>query len=298
MIRDHKFYEMQSALAAIGQLTEAELKELEDHAILCRSCHECISDMGEVSREFFLMQARRKKGDGLPPGMQERFLQRAAKAGIPVRQSTFQPFEFRFVHIAAIVLILATFTSLSWRVFSFRDAEREGQRSSSTSENRLTPVSNRTSHIGGGRPIRDVSTHKVQLKQRSAIHHSGTSNTTAHRTIEARPLYSESNMLLFAKRDPFTRFSGGSEFWSERPAPTVLTTGLNKPKPAGFTDTYVLGCYRQVEDCKPDARAFHLELKMASLSSLDYLQSIDTRSSVTALKLGAPVFHLDPYRVW
>jgi hypothetical protein len=49
---------MQSALAATGQLTDAELTELEQHATNRASCHECIADMAEMSREFFLVQTQ------------------------------------------------------------------------------------------------------------------------------------------------------------------------------------------------------------------------------------------------
>jgi hypothetical protein len=297
MIRDHKFYEMQSALAATGQLTDAELTELEQHATTCASCHECIADMAEMSREFFLMQAMRMKSKGTPAGMQERFLERAASAGISVSRSTSTPFAPQFARVAVMALLLAISASLSWKVFSVPDAERKAAPASSMTGSQ--PVTSQwTAHIAGERAIHHVPISKAQLRPRSAARHRAVSISSAPGITEERQSHFELNRPLFAKQGSVMRFSDGSAFGSDRLAAGSLAAGLRTPIRTSFTNAYVASCFGHEEDCKPEERAFHLELKLASVSFLGSPQSINAESHITSLKFSAPVFHLDPNRVW
>ena len=59
MTRDHRFYEMQSALSATGHLTGAELEELEQHVSQCVSCRDCLVEMAAASRELSLGRSDR-----------------------------------------------------------------------------------------------------------------------------------------------------------------------------------------------------------------------------------------------
>jgi hypothetical protein len=298
MIRDHKFYEMQSALAATGQLTDAELTELEQHATTCASCRECIADMAEMSREFFLMQAGRMKSKGTPAGMQERFLERAANAGISVSRFSSTPFDLRFACAVVIAVLLAISTSLSWKVFSAPDAERRAAPDSSTAGSQPAPTSEGTPHIVGERAIQHVSISKAQLRRRSASPRGAVSISRAHAITEENQPYFELNRPLFAKQGSPMSFSDGSAFWSARLAANPLAAGLRAQTRTSFTSAYVASCFGHEEDCKPGERPFHLELTLASLSFLGSPQSINAESHIPSLKFSAPVFHLDPNRVW
>jgi hypothetical protein len=288
MIRDHKFYEMQSALAATGQLTDAELTDLEQHATTCASCRECIADMAEMSREFFLMQAGRMKSKGTPAGMQERFLERAANAGISVSRSSSTSFDLRFVRVAVIAVLLAISTSLSWKLLSPPDAERKATPASSTAGSQPAPPFESTPHIVGERAIQHVSISKAQLRRRSASRRSAASISLAHAITEP----------LFAKQGSPMSFSDGSAFWSAMLAASPLAAELRAPTRISFTSAYVASCFGHEEDCKREERPFHLELKVASLSFLDSPQSINAEPQIPGLRFSAPVFHLDPNRVW
>jgi hypothetical protein len=298
MIRDHKFYERQSALAAVGQLTDAELTELEQHATTCASCRECITDMAEMSREFFLMQAGRMKCRGTPEGMQERFLERAANEGISVGRSSSTPFDLRFVRVAVIAVLLAISTSLSWTVFSTPHAKRSAAPDSSTAGSQLAPTSEDTPHIVGQRAVLHVSISKAQLGRRSASRRSTVSISPAHAVIEERHSYFELNRPLLVKLGSSRSFSDGNAFWSATLAAGPLAAEAHAPTRALFTSTYVASCFVHEEDCKPEERPFHLELKLASLSLLDSPQSINAESHVPSLKSNVPVFHLDPNWIW
>lgn len=298
MIHDHKFYEMQSALAAIGQLTDTELADLEHHATSCASCHECIADMAEMSRELFLMQARRMKSRGTPAGMQERFIERAASTGISVNRSTSTPFDPRFVHVAVIAVVLAVATSLSWKVFSVPDAERKAVPDSSTAGSQPAPTSEVASHVAGERAIQAGSISKAQLRRRSAAWPSGGSISSSHGIAKERQSSFELNRPLLAKQGSPMSFSDGNTLWSDWSTARPLAVALHSPTRTSLTNAYVVSCFGYREDCKPEERAFHLDLKLASLSFLDSPQSLNAESHVTSLKFTAPVFHLDPTRVW
>jgi len=298
MVRDHKFYEMQSALAATGQLTEAELTELEQHAATCASCRECIADMAEMSREFFLMQAGRNTSNGTPAGMQERFLERAANAGILVRRSSSTLLDFRFVHVAVIAVLLALSTSLSWKVFLARDAERKAASDSSAAGSQTAPTSEGSRHIVGERAVQHVLINKAQLRRRSATQRRAVSISLAHAVTEAHQSSFDPDRLLFAKQGSPTSFSDGNAFWFARLAASPLSAELHAPTRASITSADVTSCFVHEEDCKLEEWPFHLELKLASLSLPGSPQSINRESQIPNLKFSAPVFHLDPNRVW
>jgi hypothetical protein len=298
MIRDHKFYEMQSALAATGHLTDTELTELEQHATTCASCRECVADMAEMSREFFLMQAGRVKSKGTPAGMQERFLERAANAGISVSRSSSTSLDLRFVRVAVIAVLLAMSTSLGWKVFSAPDAERKAAPDFSTAGSQPAPASEGTPHIVGERMIRHVSISKAQRRRRSASRRSAASISPAHPITEERQSYFELNSPLFAQQGSQMSFSDRSSFWSARLAASPLAPGLRAQTRASFTSAYVASYFGRAEDCKPEERPFHLELELASLSFLGSQQSINSESHIPGLKFSAPAFHLDPNRGW
>ncbi|HMH13156.1 MAG TPA: hypothetical protein VK578_08620 [Edaphobacter sp.] len=297
MIRDHKFYEMQGALAATGQLTDAELTELEQHAINCASCHECIADMGEMSREFFLLQTRRMRSRATPVGMQERFLERAASAGIPVSRSISTLFDPRFARVAVIAVLLAISISLSWKVFLVPNAKREAP-DYYTSATRPAPTSEWIAHTEGEQGARVLSTSKAQLKRRTTARRRAVSVSSAPRISEERHSYLELDRPLFANQGSSTSFSDGSAFWSERLAAGPLAAGLHAPIRTSFTNACVASCFGHREDSKPEGQAFHLDLKIASLSFLESPQNINAESHITSLKFSVPVFHLDPNRVW
>ena len=298
MIHDHKFYEMQSAMAATGQLTDAELTELEQHATSCASCRECIADMAEMSREFFLMQAVRMKSKGTPAGMEERFLERAANAGISVRRSSFTPFDLRFVRVAVIAVLLAISTSLSLKVFPAPEAESKAAPDSPTAGSQPAPTSEGTPHIVGERTIQHVSISNAQLRRRSASRRRSVSILAAHTITDERQSYFELNRSLFAEQGSPLSFSDTSAFWSARLSASPLAAGFHAPTRTSLTNAYVASCFGHEKDCKSEEQPFHLELKLASLSFLGSPQSINAEPQIPGPKFSAPVFHLDPNRVW
>jgi len=271
MTRDHKFYEMQAALAAAGQLDDAELLELEQHAAGCASCHKCIAEMAEMSREFFLVQAQRTNGKWVPAGAQERFLERAIRAGIPVSPSTSTLFDPRFARVAAILILLAISTSLSWNVLSVPNVERAATSDSSKSENRPTLPLESTARVVTEQLAQVASTSEAQRRKRSIARRRAVSISAGHGITGDRPSYFELNRHLF---------------------PMDVRAGPS------FSKAYAASFFGLKEDSKPEQRTFHLDHKLVSLSFLDVPPSVDPDSPITRLTFDASAFHLDPNRVW
>jgi len=112
---DHAHYEMQSALAAAGQLPDNELIELEQHCHICSACRGVAAEMGWMSQQLFLVEARTATAMKVPEGMQERFQQRA---GLQDRASVLPDLRYLGLAFAAMIVL----SSLSWKMVSRRDA--------------------------------------------------------------------------------------------------------------------------------------------------------------------------------
>ncbi len=110
MTRDEGHFEMLTALAVAGQLTEGEFLELEQHAAQCLPCAQRRIELEAASRRLFLWNALRTKASSTPAGMRKRFLMRAMGAGVPLSQPTAEhryANTFRFSAVAvALILIL------------------------------------------------------------------------------------------------------------------------------------------------------------------------------------------------
>lgn len=85
MTTDHGDFEVGCALAASGQLTRTELAELSEHAAYCALCHDRMVEFRRAGMQLFLVDAMRNSGERLPKGMQQRFVERALREGIPLR---------------------------------------------------------------------------------------------------------------------------------------------------------------------------------------------------------------------
>src|ERR1700733_13949879 len=114
---------MQSALSATGHLTGSELEELEQHVSQCVSCRNCMAEMAAVSRELFLGQVRPGNSE-TPRGMEQRFIQRAVAAGIPLKPERSTAFGPRFACVCGIAAGSMPFIAVAWKAASTPPVER------------------------------------------------------------------------------------------------------------------------------------------------------------------------------
>jgi hypothetical protein len=85
MTVDHSDFEVGCALAASGLFTRTELAELSEHAAHCVLCHDRLVEFRRAGIQLLLVHELKNSGERLPKGMQQRFVARAIREGIPLR---------------------------------------------------------------------------------------------------------------------------------------------------------------------------------------------------------------------
>jgi hypothetical protein len=166
--RDHRFYEMQSALSATGHLTGSELEELEQHVSQCVSCRNCMVEMATVSRELFLRQVR-PGNSKTPSGMEQRFIQRAVAAGIPLKLERSTAFGHRFARVAAITAVLTLFIAVAWKAALTPPVKRASGQFPSQMEARPEAVSEATPQSPVVRVRHTALVNERRTKRRPAL---------------------------------------------------------------------------------------------------------------------------------
>ena len=300
MIHDHKFYEMQCALAATGHLSEAEVAELEQHVSHCVSCLSCMLDTVAISREVFLAQDQPTNID-IPGGMQKRFVQRAIAAGIPLKtkSASSNRINMHFVRVGAVSAVLLLLISFSWKLASTSRAERLAAQHHSQEE-QITqpfartvasnlPATTTTRALGSERRSKRkaYTRHRVLLLESPAV----SSENSSH-------LYLSLNRSLFANEGAPTSFSDGSPFWSQRLVEIYVEAGAHSAGRLSFLNPYTLNTATWSRNAHEDKRSFHLNLAMASLSRSESSLNSETTVPVPRLTFSAPTFHLDPSKSW
>jgi hypothetical protein len=298
VIRDHRFYEMQSALSATGHLTDSELEELEQHVSQCVSCRNCMVEMATVSREVFFTLIRPGNRE-TPRGMQQRFIQRAVAAGIPlkVERASSAGFDLRFAHVAAITLVLALLISLGWKVASTARVERASVPFPSRMEAAPETVSESVPQPSGGRVGHTALVNERRTRRRAVARGRAVLKGSPDVNYgDVSHPYLALNRPLFANQEMPASFSDASGFWSERLTQTYLADGVHSASHSSFTRAYVPSFFGRKWDGKPEERSFHLDLTLASLSRSDSPLNAGASALVPNLKFSTPVFHIDPSR--
>ena len=258
MIRDHRFYEMQSALSATGHLSGSELEELEQHVSGCASCRNYMVEMATLSRELFLTEIRPNNSE-TPKGMEERFIQRAVAAGTPLKPETSAVFSLQFARYAAIAAVLTLFIAVAWKVASTSHAERASGQFPSQTEARPKAVSDTALQFPG--VVHTAVVNKRRTKRRSAV--------------PGRAVLTGSPISYGDVTHPYL--------------------ALNTPL---FTKPYAASLFGRKWDGKPEERSFHFDLTLASLPRSDSPLNAGASALVPDFRFNTPVFHIDPRQSW
>jgi hypothetical protein len=289
MIPGHEEYELHCALAVAGQLTASECNDLEQHAASCPACRAYLTDLAVISREIVLAQTRRIKPIATPAGMQQRFFARASAAGIPLHRSdtALYPQALRAV---AIAVLLAMSLSITWRFFSAHSSDAKPSPGTLAAQSEPAPiVVNSAAPIAEAHPFQNKSLQRSQFTRKSASpQHSG-SNSSSPAPAEPRHPYLDLDQPSFAQPA-----SPLSSIWSARLAENPLAAGLLASARTSFPQPNSAPCFGIGDEGKPEERPCHLEIKLASLSSLDDPRSPEAAPGFTTFRLSPPVFHLDP----
>jgi hypothetical protein len=103
MTANHGDFEVGCALAASGLLTRTELAEFSQHAAHCVLCHDRLVEFRRAGTQLFLVPVLKDSGERLPRGMQQRFVARAIREGIPLRSGSQ---GVRFSALASVTVLL------------------------------------------------------------------------------------------------------------------------------------------------------------------------------------------------
>lgn len=86
-MNEHKKFEILCALAVIGQVSDADLRELTQHIEGCVDCQNRISDFAQISAQALPLAGERYVKPRSPKKMTARFVERARAEGIRLRDS-------------------------------------------------------------------------------------------------------------------------------------------------------------------------------------------------------------------
>ena len=108
----HDEFEVLCALAASGDLSEAEHVALREHLGDCLSCRKYFMEMRRLAIPLLLARRPRNPGEHLRKDLQVRFAERAIREGIPLslRSAGVSFSELGIVTVVLVVLLLVTAT--------------------------------------------------------------------------------------------------------------------------------------------------------------------------------------------
>ena len=279
MNQEHKHYERQSALAAVGQLTEAEVTELEHHAVTCTSCSHYLAEMARISRICFLLHAGKTK-ERVPEGMQQRFIERAAHAGIPIGTYNSGLLYFRSFRLAAIAFLLCIAASFSWKAYHIR----------TTSPQSMAETNARLSQPGGTRGA-NVSSLENQPIATQPMKVTQPKKRTAERYLLS--------MTTGKPKDPKMHPSAHLVLdWPQQGLPILYAAPRFASTIHLVPDARFLACVKHIADCRSGVRAFPMDSKLLSFAYLETPGSPDEGTSRIAPKFSAPEFPLRFTRSW
>ena len=114
MTMGHRQYEVACALAASGQLSDEEFAEFARHLDRCSDCRGRLAELALVSSGITLVRAAKIPRPGAPKGMLERFIARAAREGIPLRQARQGTYGFHLGGASALAALCLLLAMLTW----------------------------------------------------------------------------------------------------------------------------------------------------------------------------------------
>jgi len=291
MTCDQGHYKLLCGLAAAGQLSDSEMLDLEEHAVDCLECRERIAQMFAMSRELFLVTAGRKGDNKGPSGMEQRFVDRALRSGIPLSQkapssSVSSIFQFG---LATCLLIFSII--VGWKFFSaHRTSEIVG-----------------TSHIGG--PLekntqesysRDLEKFQVMARRDAerlepspvlvrSMRKKSPGKLVGQRNHRPKTIVGAQTPVISGHRYAFragaTESLAPSFNYISSDLPISSEVSLRNVKELSFLDSPAIRNH--------EVRTFHYSPEVTSLSFLDYPQNLRKATSGRNLSSNLPTFHLD-----
>jgi hypothetical protein len=130
-MNEHKQFEIMCALAVVGQVNDADLRELKLHIEGCVACQSRISDFAQISAQALPLSGEEYGNHRLPKAMIARFVERARAEGVPLRRSgqtlpselSIRSLDWKGNLAAALLLIMIIASGVSKFVHSRAQSE-------------------------------------------------------------------------------------------------------------------------------------------------------------------------------
>ena len=283
MSQTHERYEMLTALATAGQLPESDLIDLAQHTRECVPCREAMVAMEAVSLAIFVAHATTVGRQSMPAGMQRRFEQRAASAGIPLRRSVAGTMDAGVLRLALVTATLAICAALSWSLIT-----RTHLPVSQSQTVASLPVDD--DHVLAAHPQQPQS-----VRRRPAhVHKAASSAERAAVTAQRSFRFPQPSLLTAGYARTF------SDTLSTIPVTVnqqYMISGLHLPKRDTYQSTSLPITFGTVATERTDQRTFHYKPDFASLTFLDGPQASGL-TATPALDFSRSPLHFNINQTW
>jgi hypothetical protein len=289
MIHDEKHFEILMALAVAGQLSDAELLELEQHATHCSSCVRRKSEMEAASRQLFLLNALKNKSLRTPAGMQERFLMRAIDAGVPLNlppAGFSYPNVFRTASIAVALLIIL---SVGWKAVTDRHAPVTKPFANVPNAIESAPAistasiagRNADSYLAVSRPVKRQHHRPRSSQVQTQL---PTSVSSEGNQADGKPFFTLTP-AFFPRNAMLIGAAGGIPRVFNTVAADYFISSNDSPRKLPMLNISGPTLWNVSEQQSSNQRVFHYNATLASLSFLDYPSEFKSEVRVPGLSI-------------
>ena len=288
----HVEYEMLCAFATAGQLSEVELNDLSEHLNSCSSCQQHLTEMEVASYAYFLRHADNAKGVGTPPGLQQRFEERAGSMGISLRDTTAALPGTRFISLALSVLLLIIAAQVGWTAFYPQIGEQA-----------VVPV-----RTASNRPFQTILKAPGSVFSDPPVHKGLSANLSGSQSIKVvRHAFSHTSpqhgvRKVLSNSPPLTllglqAFAGVCPLSPHGLVRGSLTAGAYLPEKGTFKLTEASHFRGVGEYSTSEKQTFRYSPIFASLSFLGVPERVK-EPRLPAMNEPPPLFHLNSTKAW
>lgn len=275
-----EYNRMQAALGVTSQLSDKEQKEFEEHCTSCPSCRVISAEMAQASRELFMAQARRAKPTQPPRGLEQRFLERAGLAGVPVRKMHFSVAGAQNHQAAFAACLLAVIVFWTWKetVPLGVNKSARGNLHASTEPEKLA----RAEIVS--------ASHALPFSSQS-------SNSRATlRSSRSKALHPRHTFAFYQSPRSSSGYEGSSApLYQADQSGGSPSSGLRIQNVRPFSGLYLPNLWNS--NLAQPHEQFHYDVKLASLSLLDSPRRPATDTPAT-FRFSTPTPSLTPNRTW
>jgi hypothetical protein len=293
MIHAERYFENLAILAVSGELSGPECMELEEHLGYCSTCARRLIELENASRELFASRQFMGRRRSAPAGMQDRFFERALRAGIPLRGRSAASSYLPILWFASLAVALALAVNVGWKATSGRRLISETSPAVARGDAR-SPDANVSGSSGQSSyaALKTVASD-LHVTQRINMHSLKTRRMQAQRQDVAEPWPNEG---VWNKRRVFTlnpSFPPGNAA-TNGVDDLAASNGFRRISAWNIPGSTLWG---SGEDEKPGQRVFQYNATLASIAYFDVHSKFAIKAREADLATENAVKRLDKNRI-